>query len=263
MVKRNLAKVETAGPSPVVRSIFTSDLISPRFFHVVKQANKRLDQVRRRVQWATCGRRRRKTDPLYTIRKRLLTGEEKLAPPAVQRIHDALQLGDPSGETMLAWRVKEAIRDLYQQVDEHAARKHVTEIITICAKRSSPPELQSLARTITQWQEEILAYINHHYSNGITEGMNNHIKKNQTKRLRIPQLQQLPTPHPTRLRRSTHQHPHNHTHPITTTKSEEPLNVLRGKHVRSYREAGHGGQLFLRESSHISCMEITFNNYLT
>lgn len=78
---------------------------------------------------------------------------------------------------MLAWRVKEAIRDLYQQVDEHAARKHVTEIITICAKRSSPPELQSLARTITQWQEEILAYINHHYSNGITEGMNNHIKK--------------------------------------------------------------------------------------
>lgn len=129
------------------------------------------------MQWATCGRRRRKTDPLYTIRKRLLTGEEKLAPPAVQRIHDALQLGDTSGETMLAWRVKEAIRDLYQQVDEHAARKHVTKIITICAKRSSPPELQSLARTITQWQEEILAYINHHYSNGITEGMNNHIKK--------------------------------------------------------------------------------------
>lgn len=84
----------------------------------------------------------------------MLAGEEKLAPPAVQRIHDALQLGDPSGETMLAWRVKEAIRDLYQQVDEHAARKHVTEIITVCAKRSSPPELQSLARTITQWQEK-------------------------------------------------------------------------------------------------------------
>ena len=65
----------------------------------------------------------------------------------------------------------------YQQVDEHASRKHVTKIITICAKRSSPPELQSLAHTLTQWQEEILAYINHHYSNGITEGMNNHIKK--------------------------------------------------------------------------------------
>lgn len=115
---RQAIKYGTLDLSPIYRAVCAIAIPNAQRiadpFHVVKQANKRLDQVRRRVQWATCGRRRRKTGPLYTIRKRLLTGEEKLAPPAVQRIHDALQLGDPSGETMLAWRVKEAIRDLHQ-----------------------------------------------------------------------------------------------------------------------------------------------------
>lgn len=146
-------------------------------FHVVKQANERLDQVRRRVQWTTTGHRGRKTDPLYTIRRRLVTGIEKLNEKVLTRVHDALSLGDPDGEIMLAWRIKEAVRDIYKQSNKQAAVEQYNTIITICTKPSSPPELQSLAHTLTQWRKEILAYIEHQYSNGVTEGINNRIKK--------------------------------------------------------------------------------------
>jgi transposase len=43
-------------------------------FHVVRLGNRCLDQVRRRVQNATLGHRGRKRDPLYRIRKLMLTG---------------------------------------------------------------------------------------------------------------------------------------------------------------------------------------------
>jgi len=47
-------------------------------FHVVRVANRCVDQVRRRVQNETLGHRGRKLDPLYRIRKLLLSGSERL-----------------------------------------------------------------------------------------------------------------------------------------------------------------------------------------
>jgi hypothetical protein len=47
-------------------------------FHVVKLAGNALDEVRRRVQQAALHRRGHKDDPLYRIRRTLLTGTEHL-----------------------------------------------------------------------------------------------------------------------------------------------------------------------------------------
>jgi transposase len=47
-------------------------------FHTIKLANTVVDQVRRRTQQATLGHRGRKRDPLYRIRKLLLTVAEQL-----------------------------------------------------------------------------------------------------------------------------------------------------------------------------------------
>ncbi len=47
-------------------------------FHVVRLANRCLDQVRRRVQQPRGGHRGRKRDPLYWIRKLMLTGAGRL-----------------------------------------------------------------------------------------------------------------------------------------------------------------------------------------
>lgn len=44
-------------------------------FHAVRLAGDALDQCRRRVQQATCGRRSRKGDPLNAARRTLHTGE--------------------------------------------------------------------------------------------------------------------------------------------------------------------------------------------
>lgn len=60
-------------------------------FHVVRVANRALDKVRRRVQNETLGHRGRKADPLYRIRKLMLTGAERLDDPGHQRLLLGLQ----------------------------------------------------------------------------------------------------------------------------------------------------------------------------
>jgi CTP:molybdopterin cytidylyltransferase MocA len=48
-------------------------------FHVVRLGNVMVDEVRRRVQHETLGHRGHKGDPLYGIRRLLLTGDERLS----------------------------------------------------------------------------------------------------------------------------------------------------------------------------------------
>ena len=47
-------------------------------WHVIRLANRAIDEVRRRVQNETLGHRGRKDDPLYRVRRVLLTGYEQL-----------------------------------------------------------------------------------------------------------------------------------------------------------------------------------------
>jgi transposase len=72
-------------------------------FHVVRVANRCLDQVRRRVQNETLGHRGRKRDPLYRIRKLLLTGNERLDGHGRDRMLLGLRVGDPHDEVVGAW----------------------------------------------------------------------------------------------------------------------------------------------------------------
>lgn len=89
----------------------------------------------------------------------------------------ALRLGDPSGELILAWRTKEALRQMYQMDSRCKAVERLDEVIETCRQKSSPAELQSLGKTLQQWRSGIVAYLDNRYSNGPTEGLNNRIKK--------------------------------------------------------------------------------------
>jgi hypothetical protein len=82
-------------------------------FHVVRLANRCLDQVRRRVQDETLGHRGRKRDPLYRIRKLLVTGAERLDGMGLDRMLPGTRLGDPDQEVLGAWPAKESVRDAY------------------------------------------------------------------------------------------------------------------------------------------------------
>ena len=82
-------------------------------FHVVRVANRCVDKVRRRVQNETLGHRGRKADPLYRIRKLLLTGTERLDERGNDRVLLGLRIGDPHDEVLGAWLAKESVRDIY------------------------------------------------------------------------------------------------------------------------------------------------------
>jgi transposase len=72
-------------------------------FHAIRLANTVVDQVRRRTQQATLGHRGRKRDPLYRIRKLLLTAAGRLTDRGRVRLRAGLAAGDPGGEVVAAW----------------------------------------------------------------------------------------------------------------------------------------------------------------
>jgi len=145
-------------------------------FHVVRVANRCLDQVRRRVQNETLGHRGRKRDPLYRIRKLLVTGAERLDGMGLDRMLLGTRLGDPDQEVLGAWLAKESVRDVYLTEDRSDAELVLDKAIEGC-RLDAVGEVRSLGQTLARWRTEIL---NHHRtgaSNGPTEGLNLLVKK--------------------------------------------------------------------------------------
>ena len=91
-------------------------------FHAVRLANAVVDEARRPAQQATLGHRGRKPDPLYRIRKLLLTATEQLTRRRRARLRAGLAAGDPTGEVAAAWQGKELLRAVYAAVGTAAAR---------------------------------------------------------------------------------------------------------------------------------------------
>jgi transposase len=146
-------------------------------FHAVKLANAVVDQVRRRTQQTTLGHRGRKRDPLYRIRKLLLTAAEQLTQRGRVRLWAGLALGDPTGEVAAAWQGKELLRAVYAAVGMPAARAALERFYR-WADGVNVAELSRLARTVRAWEVEILAFHSTMgCSNGPTEAVNLLIKK--------------------------------------------------------------------------------------
>mgnify|MGYP002682438850 CR=1 FL=1 len=146
-------------------------------FHCVQLANRALDEVRRRVQRDRTGHRGRRNDPLYRVRRVLLTGEEKLTDHAVARLTSLLALGDPHGEVAIAYRVKERLREFYRTTDITQARTMLTELVEHCQRPAMPKELRKLGATLHRWFDKICNFHIARVSNGPTEALNNLIKR--------------------------------------------------------------------------------------
>jgi transposase len=146
-------------------------------FHAIKLANTVVDQVRRRTQQATLGHRGRKRDPLYRIRKLLLTAAEQLTQRGRVRLRAGLAAGDPTGEVAAAWQGKELLRGVYAADGTADARRALARFYHWC-DGVGVAELSRLARTVRTWEAEILAFhTTGGCSNGPTEAMNLLIKK--------------------------------------------------------------------------------------
>jgi transposase len=146
-------------------------------FHLVKHANSKLDECRRRVQNETLGHRGRRDDPLYRSRRLLTKGHERLDDHGEAKLLGLLEAGDPRGEVRLAWHAKETIRGIYAIDDPDEADTFVTELTDDLLDTDHPPEVRSLGRTLNRWHDQIVAWHRSRVSNGPTEAANNLIKR--------------------------------------------------------------------------------------
>lgn len=72
-------------------------------FHLIRLANAKLDECRRRVQNDTIGTRGRADDPLHRARRLLTKAHERLDERGEHKLAGLLTAGDPRGEVRTAW----------------------------------------------------------------------------------------------------------------------------------------------------------------
>lgn len=172
------ATLDLSGP---YRAVF--DLMLPKAtqvadpFHVVKLANTKLDECRRRVQNETVGHRGHKYDPLYRCRRLLTKADERLDENGRSKLLGLLRAGDPKGEVTVTWHAKEAVRELYTHTDPVLALEWVERLAADMSDKDHPVEVRSLGRTLARWKHQIAAWHKSQVSNGPTEAANNFIKR--------------------------------------------------------------------------------------
>jgi transposase len=140
-----------------------------------------VDEVRRRVQQDTLGRRGHKDDPLYKIRSLLRRGREHLSDKQISKLNTCLAAGDPTYEVTVAWHAYQRLRSIYQ-ADNPAEGRRLAEQVIGSFPDCPIPEVARLGRTLRQWKQHVLArFDTHRISNGATEAINLIIEK--TRRL--------------------------------------------------------------------------------
>ncbi len=146
-------------------------------FHLVKLANTKLDECRRRVQNDTFGHRGRQDDPLYRARRLLTKAHERLDERGDHRLRGLLRAGDPHGEVRMSWHAKEVVRSIYDIGDADLAVEFVDQLAGDLQDPEHPIEVRSLGRTIERWKTQITAWHKAFVSNGPTEAVNNLVKR--------------------------------------------------------------------------------------
>ncbi|MCB0922868.1 MAG: transposase, partial [Actinobacteria bacterium] len=136
-------------------------------FHVVKLANSKLDECRRRVQNETLGHRARRDDPLYRSRRLLTKARDRLDDKGNAKLLGFLEAGDPHGEVRMTWRAKGTLRGFYAQPADEA-EGFLAALTAHAVVPSMPTEVRSLGRTLRRWRDQILAWHEAKVSNGPT-----------------------------------------------------------------------------------------------
>jgi transposase len=149
-------------------------------FHVVQLANQVVSAVRRKATATLRGRRVRKDDPEYGLRRRLLRNREDLTDEKFADMWNRLVDLGPAGEQILtAWIAKEELRALLALARTGAPRHQISQRLwdfyRWCAD-TDIPELHRLAGTIEAWWPQIDAFILTGVTNAASEGVNRLIK---------------------------------------------------------------------------------------
>ena len=146
-------------------------------FHVVALAGAKLDLCRQRIQQQTCGHRGRTGDPLYRVRRTLRTRYPLLNNRQKSRL-EAVFADESHIAVELCWGFYQRLIAAYAHPDRRRGKTMMTAIID--ALRTGVPtaleELAQLGRTLHRRRHDVLAYFDHHASNGPTEAINGRLE---------------------------------------------------------------------------------------
>jgi transposase len=163
-----------------VRRMLPAAQIVVDLFHVVQLAVKVTGDVRRRVVREKYGRRGRSGDAEYGVKGLVVRNLEHLSPGQFAKVIDTL-VSDRHGQQILAaWIGKEKLRgalNLRARITgstpcERDVRGRLFAFYDWCAQNDDIPELVTLARTISRWQDEIVAAVLTGVSNARSEALN-------------------------------------------------------------------------------------------
>lgn len=149
-------------------------------FHVVQLAVKMTGDVRRRAVRGKYGRRGRSGDAEYGIKGLLVRNLEHLSPARFAKVMDTLGADRHGQEILAAWIAKEKLRDvlnLRARVTgsapcERHVRDRLFRFYDWCAQNDDIPELLTLARTISRWEDELVCAVLTGVTNARSESLN-------------------------------------------------------------------------------------------
>jgi len=154
-------------------------------FHIAQLAQRHLADLRRRLTWKQHGRRARKGDSIYTVRKLLRRNKEDLTPDQHALLTAELNhMGTYGRQIHAAWQAKELLRDLLALAVHRAHVRPDRSTISAAryrfhahvANHAHLPEIVVLAETVEQWWDGMETYLTTGITNAASEGNNRLIK---------------------------------------------------------------------------------------
>jgi transposase len=152
-----------------IRQVFPEVDIVHDPYHVVALVNKAIDNTRRDMVRNLSGPDR---ECIKSSRFLLLKGNEKLSPESRQRLPQLMELNEPLYQ---AYLLKEDLRMFWSFETEEQGRNFLNSWIAM-AKDLNIKHFATLAETLDQHRQGLLAYFKHFISTAPLEGLNNKIK---------------------------------------------------------------------------------------
>jgi transposase len=146
-------------------------------FHVVALAGAKLDLCRQRVQQQTLGRRGHSGDPLHGARRILRTRLPLLSSRQQSRLTGVFA-DDAHLSVVVTWSVYQRVIAAYADTNRRRGKQTMTTLIN-SIRRGLPTGLEEIAqlgRTLWRRRDDILAFFDHHASNGPTEAINGRLE---------------------------------------------------------------------------------------
>jgi len=146
-----------------------AQLVADRF-HVMKQLNDRLTQMRRRIQRradeATC-------EALKGSRWLLVKNRAELSPEEEARLQGVLAA---SPELRTVYLLKEEFRTICEKIHDRQKAERFLQAWICKALQTGDPILRKFVKTLRNWWDEILNYFEDRVTNGFVEGINRAIR---------------------------------------------------------------------------------------